>query len=423
MAQGAKLLGPVSIWVALCACQLITGAGLSQPAPTTAPMATAIPTLPPAATPLSEAQAVPSLVPSSTLVPPEPTATETVAPVAVPALRLLVRAPDSTLQMLDTHLALDPAAAPALNGFLPLGGLAQTTVYAFDFVDQPKVVAVDSGGTRVLDFVQKPNYGLAVWPGDAAAAPRLAWGTQPTDLNTTSLVVSAVDGSQLQTLISEPADKSGPHQLVAERWSADGKSLYFSREPYGIGGYILFAGASSLSRIDVASRKVTDLIPFNTQAGGHMICLDALSADERLVADHCADKVITVRDLTTGQATTLQPPADVAADVGVLGSARFSPDGSRMAFALAKGDASAEQGWVAVSDSLSGASQLVLSGQPGEYFSVVGWLNAQTLLVEEDGLECNPACITTLQAVAVDGSWATKLGDGTFVALANDAQP
>ena len=156
--------------------------------------------------------------------------------------------------------------------------MALTTVYALDFSNQTKAVAVEAGGNRVLSFVQNPNYALAVWPGGASAAPLLAWGTQPSGDNfNTSLVVSGVDGANLETLLSEPGNTSGPHQLVAERWSADGKSLYFSREPVGIGGYIVFSGASSLYRMEVASRQVTELIPFNVQQGGRMICLDALS--------------------------------------------------------------------------------------------------------------------------------------------------
>jgi hypothetical protein len=300
--------------------------------------------------------------------------------------------------------------------------MALNTVYVLDFANQTKAVAVEASGTRVLSFVQNPNYALAVWPGGASAAPLLAWGTQPSGDNfNTSLVVSGVDGAHLETLLSEPGNTSGPHQLMAERWSADGTSLYFSREPVGIGGYIVFSGASSLYRMEVASRQVTELIPFNVQPGGRMICLDDLSADDRLVADHCADKVITVRDLTTGQGTTIQPPPGVTG-FGVLGSARFSPDGSRVAFALAKGDPSAEQGWVALSQGLSGASQVVLTGQPGEYFLVDGWLNSQTLLVESNNVQCT-TCNTTLLAAAIDGSNTTKLGDGTYLALATGVQP
>ena len=191
------------------------------------------PTLPPAPTA--------SLAPSPTLPPPAPAATA--APKSVTSLRLAIRAPDNTVQILDTHFPVDPAVAPALNGLLPSGGLALTTVYVLDFANQTKAVAVEAGGTRVLSFVQNPNYALAVWPGGGSAAPLLAWGTQPSGDNfNTSLVVSGVDGVHLETLLSEPGNTSGPHQLVAERWSADGKSLYFSREPVGIGGLVSFRG-------------------------------------------------------------------------------------------------------------------------------------------------------------------------------------
>ncbi len=343
----------------------------------------------------------------------------TAADRALHGIRIAVRAPDNSVQVTDTQVALDQAALPAMNGFLPLAGVAGGTVYALAFADQGSAVAVDLTGTHALGFVQKPNYGLAVWPGDAASGPRLAWGTQTAYSDTrTSLVTSAPDGSQLETLLTENGGSTGPYQLLAERWSADGKFLYFSREPYGIGGYILFSGASSLYKLDVATKQITELIPFNLQAGGHMICLDAFSADDRLVADHCTDKVITIRDLSTGQSTVIQPPAEISS-FGPMGSARFSPDGTRVAFALAKGDPSGEQGWVAVSDALSGGSKLVLTGQAGQSFIVVGWLNASTLLLQTNTLQCNPDCPSSVWTVGIDGTGLNKVADGIFLALAD----
>jgi hypothetical protein len=79
-----------------------------------------------------------------------------------------------------------------------------------------------------------------------------------------------------------------------------------------------------------------------------MICLDELSSDERLVADHCAQTAITIRDLSSGQSATIQPPAE-ATGFSLVGSAPFSPDLTRVAFALAKRDPSNEQGWAAIS--------------------------------------------------------------------------
>jgi hypothetical protein len=94
-----------------------------------------------------------------------------------------------------------------------------------------------------------------------------------------------------------------------------------------------------------------------------MICLDELSSDERLVADHCAQTAITIRDLSGGQTSTIQPPT-AASGFSLVGGARFSPDLTRVASALAKRDPSNEQGWVAISDGLSGGSKLTVTGQP-----------------------------------------------------------
>ena len=90
---------------------------------------------------------------------------------------------------------------------------------------------------------------------------------------------------------------------------------------------------------------------------------------------------------------------------------------TRVAFALAKGDPDNEQGWVAVSDSLSGGSKLIVTGKPGEYFTVASWLNADTLLLQSNSLTCNPTCTNSLWVVKVDGSGLTHITDGTFLGL------
>lgn len=86
----------------------------------------------------------------------------------------------------------------------------------------------------------------------------------------------------------------------------------------------------------------------------------------------------------------------VASAMAFCSSARFSPDLTRVAFALAKRDPENEQGWVAVSDGLSGGSKLIVTGQPGEYFTIVGWLNADTLLLQSNQSTCNPTCTSSL---------------------------
>lgn len=124
-----------------------------------------------------------------------------------------------------------------------------------------------------------------------------------------------------------PTNTNVPATAAPTEPAADGNSLYYSQEPYGIGGYIPFSGASSLYQVTLADKKITEIIPFTPQ-NGPSICLDALSSDDRLVADHCSSNGITIRDLQSGQTSTIQPPAEVK-DSRLKGSARFSPVGLR----------------------------------------------------------------------------------------------
>jgi hypothetical protein len=330
-----------------------------------------------------------------------------------PFVSIAVRLPDNSIHIIDTHVRVDPRPVQITTGLLPQAGVIKNTIYALDFSNQPQAVVVDKTGSQPLDFVHNPNYGLAVWPGDQL---RLGWATSPTGESTPSqLFISPVDGSAVTTLLTDTTPITAPHQWVAQRWSRDGQSLYFSTEPYGIGGYILLSGASSLSRVNVTDRSVQDVIPYKTN-GGRMLCLDELSSDERLVADHCDNATITIRDLSSGQTTTIRPPTNVTG-FGVMGSTRFNPDLTRVAFALAKREPGNEQGWVAVSDSLSGGSKLIVTGQPGEYFNVASWLNADTLLLQSNQMACNPTCTNSLWTVKIDGSGLTKVTDGLFLAL------
>ena len=330
-----------------------------------------------------------------------------------PFVSIALRAPDNSIQIVKTQIPTDPRPVQITTGLLPQAGVVSDTVYALDFTNQPRAVAMDKSGTRPLDFIHNPSYGFAVLSGDQ---PRLSWATSPTPNGGPSqLFVSAPDGSRLTTLLTDTMPMTAPHQWVAERWARDRQSLYYSTEPYGIGGYILFSGASSLYRVNVKDRSVQEVIPFKV-TGGKWICIDELSNDERLIADHCAKTSIAIRDLSSGQTTTIQPPAEVK-DFGFVGSARFSPDLTRVAFALAKGNPDAEQGWVAVSDSLGGTSKLIVTGKPGEYFTVAGWLNADTLLLQSNQLMCNPTCVNSLWAVKIDGSGLTHIADGTFLTL------
>jgi hypothetical protein len=335
-------------------------------------------------------------------------------------LHLVVYTSDQIVQIKDLNIALSSIGNPAYNSMLPSGGAIAGTAYVLDSTDQNKVVAINASETQKLSFIQKPtSYGLATWRGSSDAQSHLAWGTQSTGSDTlSSLQMSAPDGSNLQTLLTQE-ETNPPVQLVAEFWSADGQSLYFSKEPMGLGGYILFGGASNLYKINITTKEVTELIPLGPSSGPQA-CLDAVSADFRYVADHCSGNKITIRDLTSSGTTTILPPADLTG-FRIVGSARFNPDGSRLAYALAKSDQESEQGWVAVSDGTNGGSKLILTSQVGTYYTIAGWLDDRTLLVQSTNLlDCTPYCTSELWTVTSDGTDLQKVADGSLLAVITD---
>jgi hypothetical protein len=330
-------------------------------------------------------------------------------------LGFVVQTKDRIIQVVSPNIPLVPTYNPAFNGFLPYGGSTLGTAYVLNFINAMKVIAVDANGSHDLSFIQFPTFGLALWRSGLGTAPLLGWGTQPEGTaQTTTLQISNTDGSNLETLLSIDNGTGIPIQLVAEFWSADGQSLYFSKEPSGIGGYILFSGASNLYKIDIKTKEVTEIIP-QTAMTSPQTCLDAISGDYRFVADHCTQNVITVRDLQGGGTTTIQPPVDVTG-YRLLGSARFSPAGDRVAFALAQGDPSNERGWVAVGSSAGGAAKLILVGDAGSYYTVQGWLDDQTLLVQSNNIGSADVG-SQLFTVVADGSNPTKVADGNLLTI------
>lgn len=354
----------------------------------------------------------------TTVVPTEiPTATPSEPiPTAVPIpVRLVVQTANHDILLVDPNIILQPGRNPAFGGLNPSGAVINGTAYVYDFITSAQVLSVDENGAHALDFIQIPTYGVAAWQGATGADSRLAWGTQlivPT--TPSSLQISAADGSNLETLYTQEVSVP-PVQLVVQKFAQDGRSLYFSREPVGLGGYILFAGASSLYKIDLASKEISELIPGNFPAG-KAACLDDISPDFLFAADHCADNGITVRELSSGATSFIAPP-DAFTAYGVMGSARFSPDGSRVAFALAKNNPDAEQGWVAVSDGRQGSSKLILTSDTGTYYTVLGWLDSQMLLVQVSVISGCEGCENRLLAVSVDGSTVTEVATGSFLAL------
>jgi hypothetical protein len=328
------------------------------------------------------------------------------------------------LQVVDTGAALDDQALPTA-GLMPHGGVVQGQVYAYafdSFHPTPAVLTTTPDGLYQVDFIQKPDNNLAVWPGNGERPAMLAWSVAPQgEGGEATLFVSDLQGAGSHAVYSEPLQATFPSHLLVQGWSSDGQSLLFSREPWGIGGFIPFGGASSLYRLNLADGQVTALVEWTPQ-GSTGLCLDAMSPDASRVVSHCPRGQISVINLDGSQGTTIAMPEGQTQDY-LLGSALFNGSGTRIAYASAAGNPDQVNGWVAVADGLSGGSHVILA-TPSGFYRVIAWLNDQTLLLQGLSVPCGDGCAgNSLWTVGVDGSGLTQIAQGDFITLTNAGRP
>jgi hypothetical protein len=343
----------------------------------------------------------------------------------------VIQRPDNSIQYITLDgtsavLVSDAPASllPAGYGGVPFGGAPMTdgpAVYVRQWSGGLYVLDTILGQLFPLDFVPQVVSPVAVRPLTEGLLPEgapisLAWGEFSASYTATAhLYLSAPDGSHKVEALEESYGASDPWtQFVPWRWRQDGQ-LYLIKQPVdGQGGFPPFAGAANLWVFDPQSGSSVELVSDDVTGG--KLCLDAISPDDRLVVHHCDEGQITLLDLETGKMTTVSLPDQVANGVH-LGSVRFSPDGSRIAFAAMTGGISLieeTQGYVAVSDHLGGGSHVIAASEPGEWFSVAAWLPGDRLVLQSQyaGPDGWPAVWT----VRTDGSGLVKLADGILLA-------
>ncbi len=341
--------------------------------------------------------------PAATLAPtattgPAPTATLAPTATAIPGMTirsLLVAGPDGTLSWVPLPVPLER---------LPRMGLTSRQGSAGDWAlglsAEGTVVAASPAGPQPVAEIQGAS-SLAIDPV-STTLPRLVWGGLDRPLT-----LMGVDGSGTTTLLQpEPGQ-----QLSVAGWSADGQSLFYSVQPPPAGGYQPFAAAASLYQMNVGTGVSEALAPY--QPGVSQACIDDLAPDGATYVSHCSGADLTIHYWRSGQSVTTQPPA---ASYGwtLIGDARYSLDGRRLAFIMLKGDPTNELSWVAVSDGLSGGSVTAVTGEPGLRFNLISWIGPSEVLIQAQAADGTPS----IWIVDVDGRTQRKLVDGRFLAFA-----
>jgi hypothetical protein len=267
------------------------------------------------------------------------------------------------------------------------------------------VVTIDSAGVHPL------NAAKGSLTAEAVGGGQIVWGSSVISgtATVTELVIAQPEGVNAKSIVKTTIAKGQPPRaLTPFQFSKDGTRLYYGLEPSGLGGYILFGGATNLWSYSFSTNKATELIK-DKQVGGN-ICIDGVSPNDKFVAYHCTNKSIGIYDLTAKKTTTIALPTDLK-EAKVLGDTRFNPDSTRVAFAAARNNPDNEQGWIIVSTGLTGASKTIAISQAKDYYSLITWLNADTLLLQSHGQQ--PGVWT----VKIDGTGLQKLSDGQFLSL------
>lgn len=341
--------------------------------------------------------------------------------------RLVVQLPDSSIVFVSLDGQQAPIAAESPKGLFATGFGRHAMqdgpmIYAHSAWVQPAYYVIDtlSGKILPLDFIPPATNSLAVRSLTDSSEPvdppaSLAWATLKGEgTPSTSLHVTAPDGTviPLGSEFSDVTSDAGQEFAFAPlRWGPDG-SLYYSRMPLGIGGYIPYVTFTDLWRYEIASGESTQVIP---SSGPERVCLDELSSDARLLASTCQIGEIQVLDLSSDETTTISLPEGLGNELA--GSVRFNPAGDRLVYGMYiwVGPPDETSTAVAISDGLSGASTVITESDMPGFFAPLAWLDEETVLVhfspEDDTL---PASLWKLKA---DGSEFTQIVEGNFLGI------
>jgi hypothetical protein len=270
----------------------------------------------------------------------------------------------------------------------PLSALSRP-VYVYADLDPaieqgPRAYAIGPQGAQPLPFVENIHAGFASWTSPDGSETRLAWDeySLAADNSLLSRIWTSGPAGEDRRVLWETAESNAVLQVLA--WTPDGQLLY-SLEPLGLGGYIPFAGFSNLSALSVQDGQTVTTAWMAPQPD-RLICLTDVRVETQQVAFHCERGFSGVFSVTAGTATVVSPPPELEGQFQLLGDTRFSPDGSRLAFALARGNPEAEQGWVAVTEGLASPARLALTAPEGVLFNIAGWLDDHTLVLQTAGV-------------------------------------
>lgn len=367
------------------------------------PTTTAEPTLTPQPPPTNPATPASIAVTELATTAPDPTAPPTPTTDAAPgdgtggggefiSLPLAALADPNTeqIRIIDPTGATQDILLPAPN--LNSGSLTYATDRHIFYLDRDAatIFRLDPTTTETVAFPNLPtSTDFSTYLGGFVPAPdgeRLAlavFQANNADFSATADIL-LIDRDGTQSLLYQQAYPDGDRILQPIHWSRDGRYLYVSSQPFGIGGYILFWGASSVLRLDVTTSESVVIFPEDPAC----FCPFSISPDSQYLAwidTREAQMPLYILDLLS-LTTFVTHPLDPAHTQA--GSIVWSPFSNALLYTSAAGDVEAEV-YSVVRVNLDGSTETLLNNDPrllesSMWFNdtLVGYINATTFTAQ-----------------------------------------
>lgn len=260
--------------------------------------------------------------------------------------------------------------------------LGRDKVYYYSW-DTKRVKTIDFSGNSselangsITDSIG--SYYFVVSPDES----QIAWVETPDGYSVSQLFVVNTETWGKKLIYEEHFDTAEYIRPIS--WTQDQQSILFTRQRGELGGYILFDGFWELNRINVTTKVVeNNLIPL---LSGNSYGTDIF--DDRLVVSFTRDKengprvaITDINNIDNGEYIVVKN------DKGLVGggSGLFSPDGSKIAFNIARWDSENEYYRTMLYD-IKTKEQKIIGDYPDSYFHVAGWINSELFVQSRRGL-------------------------------------
>ncbi len=262
-----------------------------------------------------------------------------------------------------------------------------------------------AAGVEDLPFTAVPNLAILKFAVSEDES-KIAWAAG--EWGNSHLWVANINGVGTQLILESDPTLGLEDYYVLEtyRWTVEG-DLLFAWQISGIGN-ILYFGYSSMYRYNPLSGEITAL--YEAPPGGGGPCWHSVSEDGFYLVGTCMEGLgnpgLREREVSTGVENLLP----LLPNQDQTGAVVYSPSGTKLAYAYARGGMDDVDGYIAVLHN-PGEDPITIASVLNGYFQRVLWVDEDRLVVQGSEADSVGVLVLTLDGVI------TPIADGELIGL------